>query len=120
MFKSDRMFKSDECLKVIFSFSLNGTSNVSLNHKISLICNRPQKTAAASALIKRYVFVTARQGIFFMQDKNHKRHDNKNIPLNKCGCCCRPIFCIPIHEWFRFVLHWIRDKIVDGVNNKRP
>ena len=84
----------------------------------------PQKKSVASALIKRHVFVGAGQGTFFMSDKNHKRHDNKNIPLNKCRRYIHCIRCIPIHERIllfpQIVLFWMRHNIVDGVNNKRP
>jgi hypothetical protein len=42
---------------------------------------------AASALIKRYVFVVVSFVIFILHEKNPLSRANKNIPLNKCRCC---------------------------------
>ena len=42
---------------------------------------------STTALIKRYVFGIVGYYIFAQKSKkNQTRHDNKNIPLYKCGC----------------------------------
>jgi hypothetical protein len=42
---------------------------------------------AASALIKRYIFVVVSFVIFILHEKNLLSRDNNNIPLNKCRRC---------------------------------
>jgi hypothetical protein len=44
-------------------------------------------TTAASALIKRYVFVVVSFVIFILHEKSPLSRANKNMPLNKCRCC---------------------------------